>query len=211
MARRTLSLTAVITTVAALLLTACGGSDDSSSGDIKGADTASRTPSASASVPGGGAKRPEVTIPKSFTLDFKTWTSGDPVEQAVLNDGKQRYRATIAAIIAGDPKADYLAFYNVGGALSTGQAYVKGYSDKNLTLIGKATVSDPKVTLLDKERATLIYCVDEGQGYTKDRKTGAEEGTPKDVNPHVQYVTGLRLDPDGIWKTADVRTQRGRC
>lgn len=72
-------------------------------------------------------------------------------------------------------------------------------------------MSDPKVTLIDKERASFLYCVDEGQGYTKDRKTGAEQGTPNGVNPHVLYVTGLGLDSDGVWRTGSVKTERGGC
>ncbi|MEU6079265.1 hypothetical protein [Streptomyces sp. NPDC047108] len=209
MNRRSLSVAAALAATATLLLTACGGGDDGSPDRIEGADKkASSSPSPDAP---SGAGRPEIKLPKSFEMSFEDWTDGDPKKQAVLNDGKERLRGVHAAIIDNDPQAEYLRFYSSDVAAETSRTYIKGYTDKDLTLIGKARISDPEVTLLDKKRATLFYCVDEGKGYTKDRKTGDVEGTPKNVNPHVHYVTSLQKSAHGVWKTRSVEAKRGGC
>ncbi|POX56400.1 hypothetical protein C3489_04910 [Streptomyces sp. Ru71] len=211
MARRALTATTLAAT-AALLLTACGGGDDKSTDDIKGADTGSGSPSATASPSGASdAKRPVVTLPGSFQAEFQSWTNSDPELQTALNDGKERLRASYAAIIAGNPQYDALAFYSGTSAMSTGSAWVKGY--KGLTIVGKVTVSDPQISYLGetKKRATLFYCVDESKGYSKDLKTGETAGTPKGESPKVQYRTSLAKQANGVWKTLTVETQPGAC
>jgi hypothetical protein len=210
-ARRALTTTAAaFAATAALLLTACGGGgDDSSSDDIKGADTSS-APSASASA-ASGVKRPVIKLPDSFQATFEGWTNSDPELQTALDDGKERLRASYAAIIAGDPQFSALAFYSGQSAMSTGSTWVKGY--KGLTIIGRVKVYDPQITYLgnSKKRATLFYCVDEGKGYSKDLKTGETAGTPKGESPLVQYRTSLGKQADGVWKTLTVETQPGGC
>ncbi|MFJ5289573.1 hypothetical protein [Streptomyces sp. NPDC088348] len=213
MARRTPTIAAALAVSAALLLTACGGSSDDASKDkIKGADEGTKSPSASASSSAApGTARPQIKLPTSFQMDFENWTSSDHEKQAVMNDGKERLRAAHAAIVDNDPASDSLAFYSSGSALSTGQSYVKGYTSKNLTLIGKATITNPVVTFLSKKRATLFYCMDESKGYTKDRKTGETQGTPKNINPHELYMTGVAKNGAGVWRTLTVETKRGGC
>ncbi|MFI1357270.1 hypothetical protein ACH4TV_27345 [Streptomyces sp. NPDC020898] len=205
--------TAALTTSAALLLTACGGgSDDSSSDDIKGADTGSSSPSASVSASAASsAKRPDITLPSSFQAQFEGWTNSDPELQIALNDGKERLRASYAAIIASAPESSALAFYSGTSAMSTGSTWVKGY--QGLTIIGEVTVSDPQVAYLGdaKKRATLVYCVDESKGYSKDLKTGETAGTPKGESPKVQYRTSLGKESNGVWKTMTVETKPGAC
>ncbi|MBO4260517.1 hypothetical protein [Streptomyces griseorubiginosus] len=211
MARRALTSTAAAFTLATtLLLTACGGGDKSSSDDIKGADTGSSGPSASASA-ASGAQRPVITLPASFKADFEGWTNSDPGLQTALNDGKERLRASYAAIIAGDPEYSALSFYSGTSAMSTGSAWVKGY--KGLTIVGAVKVYNPRIAYLgnEKKRATLIYCVDESKGYSKDLKTGKTSGTPKGESPLVQYQTGLGKQADGVWKTMSVETRPGAC
>lgn len=212
MNRRKLPTVGVLVASTALLLTACGGGGGGSSSDkVKGVDGAS-SPSASVSVsPRPADGRPEITFPSTFQMDFQGWTSSDADKQAVMNDGKERLRAAHAAIVADKPAAEALAFYSRGSALAAGRAYVKDYTDKNLTLIGKATITDPKVTFLSKKRATLFYCMDESQGSTKDRSTGKVEGNPSGVNPHVLYMTGATKTTNGVWMTATVETKRGGC
>jgi len=210
-ARRALTTTAAALTItASLLLTGCGGGDDSSSGDIKGADTGSKSPSASASA-ASDTKRPAIKLPASFKADFEGWTNSDPELQTALNDGKERLRASYAAIIAEDPELSALSFYSGTSAMSTGSVWVKGY--KGLTIIGKVRAYNPEVAYIGKTkaRATLLYCVDEGKGYSKDLKTGETAGTPKGESPLVQYRTSLGKQADGVWKTMTVETQPGGC
>ncbi|WP_328329994.1 MULTISPECIES: hypothetical protein [unclassified Streptomyces] len=213
MARRTPTIAAALAVSAALLLTACGGSSNDASKDkIKGADESTKNPSASASTSAApGAARPEIKLPASFEMNFENWTNSDAEKQAVMNDGKERLRAVHAAIVNNDPSSGSLAFYSSSSALSTGQTYVKGYTSKNLTLIGKATITNPVVTFLSKKRATLFYCMDESKGYTKDRKTGETQGTPKSINPHELYMTSVAKTEAGVWKTMTVETKRGGC
>ncbi len=210
MARRTVTTAAAFATAAALLLTACGGSDDSSSDDIKGADQGSSSPSASASA-ASQADRPDIKLPKSFQTEFEGWTDSDPELQTALNDGKERLRASYAAIIDGDPEAAAMSFYSGPAAMSTGSAWVKGY--KGLTIIGEVKVYDPEVTYIGKtkKRATLFYCVDESKGFSKNLRTGEKAGTPKGESPKVQYRTSLGREASGVWKTQTVETEAGGC
>ncbi|MFE2373938.1 hypothetical protein [Streptomyces sp. NPDC059398] len=215
MARRTPTIAAALTVSAALLLTACGGSSSDASKDkIKGADEGTKSPSASASTSAApGAARPEITIPHAFQLDFQGWNSGDSEEQAVLNDGREQVRAGYAAIIANAPDADYLKFYDTAAGLSQDQKWIKTYTGKNLTLIGKAPVYDAKASMLggNKTRAVLSYCMDESKAYTKDRKTGKVEGNPAGTNPKVYYTATMQKSSQGVWQTVSTNSKRGGC
>ena len=214
MARRTMTTATALalTASAALLLTACGGGDDSSSDDIKGADTGASSPSASGSASAASdANRPDIKLPDTFQADFEDWTNSDPALQTALDDGKERLRASYAAIIEGDPEASYLSYYSGTSAMSTGSAWIKGY--KGLTIIGEVRAYDPEITYLGdgKSRATLFYCVDESKGFSKDLKTGETAGTPEGESPKVQYRTSLGKQPNGVWKTLTVETETGAC
>ncbi|MFC9504952.1 hypothetical protein [Streptomyces sp. NPDC057002] len=213
MARRALTTTAAaFATTAALLLTACGGSDDLSSDDIKGAGNASSSPSASASSAAPGVKRPEIKLPSSFQLPFENWTSSDPVEQAVLNDGKEQLRAGYEAIIENDPDSKDRAFYDTKNGFLQSQQWIRTYTDKNLTVIGKLPVFDPKVTLAkDKAAASLSYCTDESKASTKNRKTGEVKGNPAGTDPEVLYVISMGKNAHGVWQAVSAHSERGGC
>lgn len=212
MNRRFLPVAVAITASTALLLTGCGsGGGDDASDKIKGAGGDKDTPaSASASAKPDGAKRPEVKLPKSFQITFDSWTNSDPKLQAILDDGKQRLLASYAAVIDGNPRHDAFTFYSEGDALRTGTEWVKGFTDKNLVLIGKGRVFKPQPRMSPDGSGTLFYCVDEGKGSTKDTKTGKVTGTPAD-DALVLYRTKLAKTKNGIWKTTMVQTERGAC
>ncbi|WP_338782387.1 hypothetical protein [Streptomyces sp. DG1A-41] len=214
MARRALTTTAaMLTATAALLLTACGGGD-SPSDDIKGADSGSSSPSASASASPAApvVKRPVIKLPSSFQLTFENWTSSDPVEQAVLNDGKEQLRAGYAAIIENDPDSKARAFYDTEAGFSQSQQWIKSYTDKNLTVFGKLPVYDPKVSLAkNKAAAALSYCTDESKGYTRNRKTGEVKGNPAGTDPEVFYLISMAKNAQGVWQAVSARSERGGC
>ncbi|MGA5893839.1 hypothetical protein [Streptomyces venetus] len=214
MARRAMTTTAAtLTATAALLLTACGGGDDKASDDIKGADTGSSpSVSASASTP-TGVKRPEITIPSSFQLTFENWTSSDPTEQAVLDDGKEQLRAGYAAIIENKPDGgDALAFYDTEAGLSQDREWIKSYTGKNVTVIGELPVFDPQATLFAKKtKAQLRYCTDETKARTKNRETGKVVGNPAGTEPEVAYVVTMQKNQQGIWQTVSTNSKRGGC
>lgn len=208
MARRTLSLAAL---AAALTLTACAG-EPAEPDDIKGAGrSASAGASEEAESPEKG--RPSFTMPNSFTMDFRGWRSEDPVQQSILDDGRQQLRAGYAAIGEGDPDADYFAFYNTDVGLGTGKEWVKSYSDKNVTVIGELPVYDAKASLVGKgdSLASLTYCTDESKAYTENRETGKKVGTPEGTEPTVEYITTLRKSQEGVWQTDNVKSERGGC
>ncbi|MFD4630277.1 hypothetical protein ACFVYR_20825 [Streptomyces sp. NPDC058284] len=213
MTRRFLSVAVAITASTALLLTGCssGGGDDDAPDKIKGAgaDTDSSA-SAGPSAKPGGAKRPDITLPKSFQVTFEGWTNSDPKLQAILDDGKERLRASYAAIINKDPQDDAFTFYSESDALRTGTEWVKGFTDKNLVLIGKGRVFQPQPRISPDGSGTLFYCVDEGKGSTKDTQTGKVTATPAD-DALVLYRTKLRKTKEGVWKTTMVQTERGAC
>lgn len=213
MARRILTLTTV-TTTAALLLTACGGGGDKSD-DIKGADTNSKSPSASASASSpasSGVKRPVITLPSSFQLTFENWTSSDPVKQAVLNDAKDELRAGYAAIIADNPDSEAVTFYDTAGVVQQTKTWIKSYTDKNLTVIGKLPAFGPKVSLAKTgSGASLSYCTDESKASTKNRKSGKVEGNPAGTNPYVLYTVSLAKSAQGVRQNSSVHSERGGC
>jgi hypothetical protein len=206
-ARRTLTTTAAaLTAAAALLLTGCGG-DDKSSDDLKGADTGSGSPSASPSTSqASGAKRPVITLPSSFQLPFENWTDSDPVKQAVLNDAKEEIRAGYAAITANNPDSEAVAFYDTKGVVPQTKAWIKTYTDKNLTIMGKLPVFAS-----NKRGASVTYCTDESKAYTKNRKTGKEESNPAGTNPYVVYSVSLTKNAQGVWQNSSVSSKRGGC
>lgn len=214
MARRTLPVATALLASATLLLTACGGGGDDSSDKIEGAGQGDSAPSPSKS----GSKapdvdRPEIKLPKSFELPFEQWTSSEPDKQAVLDDGKEHLRAGYAAIIAKDPDAKALAFYDTTAGLSQDQRWIKSYSDKDLTVIGKLPVFDPKVTLLGekKMKASLTYCTDESKAYSKERKSGKTEGNPAGTAPEVFYTVTMHKNAQGVWQTVSTHSKRGGC
>ncbi|MEU7584402.1 hypothetical protein AB0B50_43260 [Streptomyces sp. NPDC041068] len=213
MNRRFLSVAVAITASTALLLTGCssGGGDDDGSDKIKGAGQ-DKDASASTSPSAGpdGAERPETTLPRSFQVAFDGWTNSDPKLQAVLDDGKERLRASYAAIINKDPQDDALTFYSESDALRTGTEWVKGFTNQNLVLIGKGRVFQPQPRISPDGSGTLFYCVDEGKGSTKDTKTGKVTAMPAD-DALVLYRTKLRKTKGGVWKTTMVQTERGAC
>ncbi|MFI9603114.1 hypothetical protein ACIHCX_25260 [Streptomyces sp. NPDC052043] len=211
-ARRALPATATaLTTIATVLLTACGGGGDPKSDDIKGADTATATPTVSASS-GADAQRPEVTIPSSFRLTFENWTSGSPDEQAVLNDGKEQLRAGYAAIIANDPDSKALAFYDTRAGLTQDREWIKSYTGKNVTVIGALPVFDPKVSLFaENTKAQLAYCTDETNARTKNRETGKVVGNPAGIDPKVAYTVTMQKNAQGVWQTVSTTSKRGGC
>ncbi|MGW0865435.1 hypothetical protein [Streptomyces sp. NPDC002611] len=211
MARRvSTTVASAFTATAALLLTACGGGDGSSSDDVKRAGNGSSSPSASSAAP--GVERPVIKLPGSFQLTFENWTSSDPVEQAVLDDGKEQLRAGYEAIIENDPDSKNRAFYDTKNGFLQSRQWIRTYTDKKLTVIGKLPVFDPKVTLAkDKAAASLSYCTDESKASTKNRETGEVKGNPADTDPEVLYVISMGKNAQGVWQAVSAHSERGGC
>ncbi|MDT9698819.1 hypothetical protein [Streptomyces sp. P17] len=106
MNRRPTLLTAItLTATAALTLSACGSEDSTENKDdakIAGAgtrDDKSAAPIVSSSAP---AERPDIKLPWDVTYEFEWKKTGDPDEDAVLNDAEQRIKAVDMAIAEQD-------------------------------------------------------------------------------------------------------------
>ncbi|WP_342751763.1 hypothetical protein [Streptomyces cahuitamycinicus] len=153
-----------------------------------------------------------IKLPSSFQLTFSNWTSSDPAEQAVLDDGKEQLRAGYEAIIENDPDSKDRAFYDTKNGFLQSQQWIRTYTDKNLTVIGKLPVFDPEVTLSkDKAAASLSYCTDESKASTKDRKTGEVKGNPAGTDPEVLYVISMGKNDQGVWQAVSAHSERGGC
>ncbi|MFE6522429.1 hypothetical protein [Streptomyces sp. NPDC057794] len=139
MQRSPLPTVAALAAAAALLLAGCGSGTDSAKGTdkIAGADqddtNDTSSPSASAS---GAVKRPTITLPSDVDNVFETWKTGDAAKDALLADVKERINATDAAIVAGNPDFEALAFYYKGEALADAAEWVQGYVDDGKSISG---------------------------------------------------------------------------
>ena len=86
--------------------------------------------------------------------------------------------------------------------------WIKTYTDKNLTVIGKLPAFDPKVTMAKTGKgASLSYCTDESEAKTKNRKTSKVEGNPAGTNPYVRYSVSLAKNEQGVWQNASVHVR----
>ncbi|MFI6091371.1 hypothetical protein [Streptomyces sp. NPDC051218] len=216
MKRRTLPVAAALAATAALLLTACGGGDDEKSSDndkINGADQGSEkkesgSPSASEGS-GSAAKRPEMTLPKDVTETFANWKTGDSTKDAVLADAGRAQTAVTFAITQGNADEPALGFYQDGDALVGSAQWVKAIVDSGSTYYGKVRYFAPKLSVIDKDTASLVYCSDESKAFNKNRKTGKVTKTPASDNSYVTYSTRLNKNAQGIWQTTKLQSKRG--
>ncbi|MFJ9540574.1 hypothetical protein ACIRPX_25320 [Streptomyces sp. NPDC101225] len=211
MKRRTLPAATALAATAALLLTACGSGDDSSKDNdkIAGADTGSQTPASPSASTAGSAGRPEIELPSDLNLVFEGGKTGDPVKDAVLADNAERMRAVDAAITGTDPKGHAIAYYNTGKALEAALSWVAEFKKAGATLTGVARYYDRNVTLTSKTSATLSFCADESEGFSKDKKTNKIDKTPVTKNSYVLYNTRLDKNSDGVWQTSQIISNRG--
>ncbi|MFJ7626584.1 hypothetical protein ACIQZN_08855 [Streptomyces sp. NPDC097595] len=210
MNRRTLPIATALTTAAFLLLTACGSDDKPEANDkIAGADsggTKSATPTAS---PPGESNRPQITLPKDVQNVFESWKTGDPTKDSILTDVSQRINATDAAIAKGDSNASTLPFYYQGDALIGAAEWIQGYKKDGLSITGTTRYFKPKIEMLGKTSAGVVYCADESKAYNKDRKTGKADKSPASDDSYVYYSTRVDKNDRDIWQTVKLTSKRG--
>lgn len=209
MTTRSVAATAAALTTTALLLTACSSGSDVNSDKIAGVPTAPQTatPSTTAAL----VQRPQITIPKGFSMVFETWDSSDPVKNAVLADGKEAERATNEAILnGGSAESATVAFYSTEGGLTSAKDWIGGFKKNHLTMTGTVAYFNPRVTIRPDGSASLVYCADESKGFSKDLKTGKVDVTPTD-SPYQLHNTLLKKNGQGVWQTTAVLTARGKC
>ncbi|MGW7085918.1 hypothetical protein ACWGH2_20845 [Streptomyces sp. NPDC054871] len=214
MKRRTLPVAAAFAATAALLLTACGSGGDDKPKDndkINGADQGGETkePASPSASEGGGAKRPDMTLPKDVTETFANWKTGDATKDAVLADAGHAQTAVTYSITQGNADEPALGFYQDGDALVGSAQWVKSVIDSGSTFHGKVRYFAPKVSLIGKDAASVVYCSDESKAFNKNRKTNKVTKTPVTDNSYVTYSTRLDKNAQGIWQTTKLQSKRG--
>ncbi|MBY8340220.1 MULTISPECIES: hypothetical protein [unclassified Streptomyces] len=206
------TVTCTLVAAMALLLGACGSGDDASPAGSAKSTGAKAKAKADPGGPTDAAQRPEITLPSTFQLTFENWTSNDPLKQAVLADAKEELRAGYAAIIANNPDSKDVAFYDSEGVVGQTRAWIRTYTDKNLTVLGKLPAFAPKVVLGSNKRAAVVsYCTDESKAYTKNRKTGEKLGNPEGTSPYVSYSISFAKNAQGVWQNTSQHGKRGAC
>ncbi|MER5795458.1 hypothetical protein [Streptomyces sp. NPDC001980] len=208
--RPCLLATATAGVTAALLLAGCGGGDGAESDSTgKSADAgASASPSASASS-ADAAGRPKITFPSDAKNVFEDAKTGDATKDAVLADSALGVNSVDEAIFKGSTGTEALDFYHSGKALESSIAYVQGFIDDGDTWIGEIRFFDRKVTLSGVNRAYVTYCSDESKAFVKNKKTKKVDRNPATSKSYVLYRTVLAKNADGVWRTADIVSNRG--
>jgi|SRR5882757_261704 len=203
---------ACATTSAVLMLTACGGGDSNDSDKIQSAATDSSSASASASASPTAtvlSGRPTITFPSDAKDVFEDQQTGDPVKDAVLADNAQWVESVDDAIFQGSSKTEAFGFYSTGKALESSITYIQGVLDKGYTWTGTVRFFDRKVTLLDGDTASVIYCSDESKEFPKHRDTGKIDNVATTSDSYVLYNTHLKKNAQGVWQTDNVLSDRG--
>ncbi|MFE6739072.1 hypothetical protein [Streptomyces tubercidicus] len=201
---------------ASFVLTACGGGGDSpkGAGKIPGADQGkkqSASPSASTTADSNAKNRPKLKTDADFKANFEAWTSKDRTKSEVLLDGKYQVLAVNSAIFKQDAKTPELSFYNSGPALESARDWVGKFKKAKQSLVGDIRYYKPRVELLAKNYASLIYCADESKGFSKEVETGKKITTPVTEKSYVKYVTGMKKSGSGVWVTNSLTSKRGEC
>jgi len=208
-ARRALTTTAATLTAAAtLLLTACGGGGKSSSGDIKGADTGSGSPSASASTSDAGA--PDVSVPRDFHLAFDFDVPSDAKQASALSDAENYIRALKHGISKQDPNDPAYQYYSNGQAAQYAKSQIQAWVKGSWTVTGTDKYYDAAVTTLSGGKRELVsFCRNQAKSYSKEIKTGKVLYTGANADSYVKYQL-LMYPPTGsskAWKASVVEVK----
>jgi hypothetical protein len=203
-----------VTTSAVMLLSACGGGNSTSSDKISNVDTGSPSTSAFASASASpaatvSAGRPTITFPSYAKNIFEDQHTGDPVKDAVLADNENWVDSMDDAIFQGTTSTKQLAFYTTGKATQAATVYVQAFISKGYTWMGTIRFFDRKITLLGGNAASVIYCSDESKAFPRHRKTGKIDNAATTTASYVLYNTHLMKNPEGVWQTDNVLSQRG--
>jgi hypothetical protein len=203
-ARRALTTTtAALAATAALLLTACGeGGDDKSSDDVKGADSGTKSPSASASD-SAGVDRPDVSVPKDLKLVFDFDKPSDAKHAAALADAENYVKAMYHGIAAQDPNDPAYQFYSDGQAEQYVKSQIQTWVKGGWTPTGTDQYYDAETTTLTGGKRVLVtFCENQGKAYSKDIKTDKILRTEENLDSYLKHRL-LMVPSSGspqVWK-----------
>jgi hypothetical protein len=151
-------------------------------------------------------KRPSTALPKDLTMAFDWPKTGDPTKDAVLEDGEQYIRALKRASALDDLKDAAYQFYSRDDALSYAHDQIKENVDAGLAPTGHDHYYDPKVKIVRSGTATLSFCRDQSQVFSKKVSTGQVNRTTPDDNSYLLYNLLLVKDAasHGIWQSSQI-------
>jgi hypothetical protein len=207
-ARRALTTTAAaFAATAALLLTACGGGgEDKSSDDIKGADSGTRSPSASASG-SAGADRPDVSVPKDLKLVFDFDQPSDAKHAAALADAENYIRALKHGIAKQDPNDPAYQFYSGAQAEQYAKSQIESWVKGGWTVTGTDRYYDEDIATLSDGKGVLVsFCRNQAKFYGKEIKTEKVLRTKESLDSYQAWKV-LMVPPAGssqAWKAGNV-------
>lgn len=217
MTRSSLTVAACAVSVG-LMLTACGGGGSDSSDKIQPSmarTTTSTTPSQSQSqsaIPtADGVKRPSTALPKDLTMTFDWPKTGDTTKDAVLSDGEQYIRALKRASAEDDLKDPAYQFYSRDDALSYAHDQIKANIDAGYAPTGHDHYYDAKVNVVRTGSATLGFCRDQSEVFSKEVTTGKVLRSTPNADSFLQYNVLLVRDgsSNGVWQSSRITVIEG--
>ncbi|OUD03448.1 hypothetical protein CA983_09670 [Streptomyces swartbergensis] len=185
------------------MLTACGGGgDDKSSDDIKGADSGTKSPSASAS---GSAEvdRPDVSVPKDLKLVFDFDEPSDAKHAAALADAENYVKAMYHGIAAQDPNDPAYQFYSDGQAEQYVKSQIQTWVKGGWAPTGTDQYYDAETTTLTGGKRVLVtFCENQGKAYSKDIKTDKILRTEENADSYLKHRLLMVPSSDSpqVWK-----------
>ncbi|MGW6269975.1 hypothetical protein [Streptomyces sp. NPDC055060] len=193
------------------LLAGCGSGDPAGTNRIEGAITSPEAPPPSPSTTADAIPRPKIKLPRDVRNVFEGRRTGNETKNAVLADSERGIDAESDAIVRGAPSSAALRFYNKGDTLAWEAKYVQSFVDADISYKGTIRYFDRRVTVVDDQTATLVYCADESEAVNTDRRTGKTKrtGQTKRDDNYVLYNTRLALSPKGVWQTTKGFSKRG--
>ncbi|MFG2953586.1 hypothetical protein ACGF5O_07645 [Streptomyces sp. NPDC048291] len=196
----------------ALLVSGCGGGAGDDGGPSPD-DTANKVPATRTSAsPGTSATvsgRPAITLPSDLTYTFDWPSTQDTAKDAVLADSEQNIKAVDLAIANQDPLDKAYRFYFEGEAAAQIQRYVQAYVTAKARTTGHYRYYEPVVNVSAPDKASLVYCEDQGKAYDLYLETKKVDRTAVTKNSYVLYSTQLHKNDKGVWVTEKLSSQRG--
>jgi hypothetical protein len=201
-ARRTLTTAAAFAATATLLLTACGGSNDDSSDDIKGADTGSPSPSASASK--ADTKAPDLSVPDDLHLVFDFDKPSDSKDTAT-----NFIRALKHGIVKQDPNDPAYQYYSVGSAAKYAKSQIQAWVDGGWTPTGTDKYFKADTAGVGSTGVLVTFCRNQAKSYSKKIKTGKTHYTKESLDSYQKFSILMRPSPDSAdkWTAQQIEVQ----
>ncbi|WP_229703626.1 hypothetical protein [Streptomyces albiflavescens] len=197
---------AALTATAALLLTACGGGDDSSGG-IKGADTGSSTPSASASK--AAADAPDLSLPGDLHLVFDFDKPSDAQHAAAVDTATNYIRALKHGIVKQNPDDPAYQYYSVGGAAKYAKTQIQAWVDGGWTPTGTDKYYKAETAKVGSTGVLVTFCRNQAKSFSKKIKTQKIHYTKESLDSYQKFSILMRpaADSGHAWKAQQIEVQ----